>query len=87
MMRSTPSCFEAVNIGAEIQFAGQKFVAARMAREKRHFAACESAENVGIGGIAKWRLQLRLRARPETRHVVQTAAADNSNFCLLQLRS
>jgi hypothetical protein len=49
---------KAVNVGAEIQFAGEKFVAAGMAREKRHLAALERAQNVGIRRIAKGSLLL-----------------------------
>jgi hypothetical protein len=46
-----------------------------------------SVQNVRIGGISKGSLLLDLVRVLETRHVVQTAAADNANLCLLQLRS
>ena len=52
--------FEAINVGAEIQFAGQKLVAARVARQKRDFAAFQRSENVGVGGISEWSLLLDL---------------------------
>src|ERR1700687_5185569 len=78
---------KAINVGAEIQFARQKFVPARMPRKKCHFAAVEGAQNVRIRRISKWSLLLDLVRVAETRHVVQTAAADNANLCVVQLRS
>ncbi len=78
---------KAVNVGPEIQFARQKFVPAGMAREKRHLATLKSPQNVSVRRISKWRLLLHLVRVAETRHVVQTAAADNANLCLLQVRS
>ena len=44
---------EAVNVRAEIQFAGQKSVPAPMARQKGDFASFERAQNIGVGRIAK----------------------------------
>jgi hypothetical protein len=78
---------KAVNVGPEIQFARQKFVAAGMAREKCHLASFERSQNVSIRRISKGSLLPDLVRVAETRHVVQTAAADNANLCLLQMRS
>jgi hypothetical protein len=62
-------------------------VAASVAREKRHLATLKRPQNVGIRRISKWCLLLHLVRVAETRHVVKTAAADNANLCLLQMRS
>src|ERR1019366_8517126 len=78
---------KAVNVGPEIQFARQKSVPASMAREKCHLATLKSPQNVSIRRISKRRLLLHLVRVAETRHVVQTTAADNANLCLLQMRS
>ncbi len=58
-----------------------------MASEKCHLAALKRAENVSVRRISKWGLLLDLVRVAKTRHVVQTAAADNANLCLPQLRS
>src|SRR5208337_3188807 len=47
--------FEAVNIGAEIQLAGQDAMAASMARQERHSAALDRAAHVGVRRRAEWR--------------------------------
>ena len=78
---------KAVNVGPEIQLARQEFVAAGMAREKCHLAASQRPQNVRIRRISKWSLLLDLVRASESRHLVQTAAADNANLCLLQMRS
>src|SRR5208283_3600655 len=75
------------NIRAEIQLARQQHVSARMPRQEGNLAAFERAENVGVGRVAKRRLQPPFVHLTEPGHVVQTTAADNSNLCLLQLRS
>jgi hypothetical protein len=62
-------------------------VAASVAREKCHFATLKRAENVSIRRISKGSLLLDLVRIAKTRHVVQTAAADNANLCLLQVLS
>jgi hypothetical protein len=62
-------------------------VAPRVAREKRHFSARQSSEDVRIGWIAERRLLTLLMRIGETGHVIQTASADDAYFCLLQLRS
>ena len=79
--------FEAVNIGAKIEFAGQNAVAATVAGEKGDLAAFECSENVSVGRIAEWRLLPDFMDIGETGHGVQATASDNANFCLLQLRS
>jgi hypothetical protein len=58
-----------------------------MAREKRHFAPLKRSQNVRIRRISKRSLLHDLVGVAEARHVVQTAAADNANLCLLQMRS
>jgi hypothetical protein len=58
-----------------------------MAREKCHFAIFERSENIGIRRVSKRGLQPHFLRVFEARHVVQTAAADNSYLCLLHLRS
>ncbi len=78
---------EAVNIGAEIQFAGQQFVPASMAGQKGDLTPFERAQNVCVGGIAKRCLLAQFVRVAESGHVIQTTAPDNANLCLLQLRS
>jgi hypothetical protein len=62
-------------------------VTTSVARQECYPAAIEGAQNVSIRGISKRSLQLHLVRVVETRHVVQTTAADNANLCLLQVRS
>ena len=45
--------FESINVGAEIQFAGQDAVAASVAGEEGDLAAFQRAENIGVGGLAE----------------------------------
>jgi hypothetical protein len=79
--------FKAVNVGAEVQFAGEKLMPTGMAGEERYLAARERPENVSIRGISERSLLLDFVRVDETRHVVQTAAADYPNLCLLQMFS
>ena len=48
---------EAINIGAEIQFAGKNAVPASVTRQERHFAALQRAQDIGVGRLAERRLQ------------------------------
>ena len=78
---------KAVDVGAEIQFAGQQLVATGVAREKCHLAALQRPENVGIRRSSKWSLLLNLAHAGETRHGIQAAAADNADLCVNQVCS
>jgi hypothetical protein len=78
---------EAVNVGSEIQLAGQKLVSAGVAGQKGHFAAVERSQNVGIGRVSEGSLLLKFVGVAKTGHVVQATAADYAYLCLLQLRS
>ena len=62
-------------------------MAAGVAREKCHLAALQRAKNVGIRRISKWSLQVDLVRAGETRHGIQTAAADNADLCVVQVGS
>src|SRR6516162_3588494 len=45
--------FEAVNVGAEVQFGGQEAMSASVARKERDFPPFECAENIGVRRIAE----------------------------------
>jgi hypothetical protein len=82
-----PQLFEAVNVGAEIEFAGQDAVAASVPCEEGHFAAFESTANVDVRGSAKWRLQAHFLGFAQARHRIEAATANDAYFCLGQISS
>lgn len=52
--------------------------------EEGDLAAFKGAEDEAVGGVAVWRFDLCFVNIGEAGHAVQTAAADDANFCLLQ---
>ena len=83
-MRSAPELLEAMNVGAEIQFAGQDAVAASMARQKRNFAAFQRTADVSVGRRAEGRFHAYFFHLAQPGHGVEPAPADNSDFRLWQ---
>src|ERR1700686_2750702 len=76
--------FEAINVGAKIQFSGENAMAASVARQKCNFAAFECAQDVSIRGFAEWSVLSKFLYAGKARHRIDPAAADNANFCLRQ---
>ena len=60
---------------------------ASMAGEEGDLAAFEIAEDEGFAGIAEGRCDALLMNVGEAGHGIQPAAADDSDFCLLQYDS
>src|SRR6266700_2259320 len=75
-----PELFESINICAEVEFAGQKAMAASVTSEEGHFSSFECAQHVCI----EWSLLCNLLNIGKTWHGIQSAAADDSDFCLRQ---
>ena len=75
---------EAMNVGAEIEFAGQEAVAASVARQKSDLAAFERAADVGVGRRAERRLHPHFLDLGQAGHGIEPAAADDSDFRLWQ---
>jgi len=70
----------AVNVGAEVELRGRDAVSAAMAREKSDVAAGEGADHVVVGGLAEGGENGGFFVGFEAGHVVETAAADDSDF-------
>jgi hypothetical protein len=70
---------ERINVGAMIQFSGQEFVPAGVARQENDFAAAQDSSQQLIGRIAKGRLDLQPFLIGEAFDVVEAAAADNTD--------
>jgi hypothetical protein len=49
-----------------------------------NFSALKRTQNVGVGRLAEGRLQAQFFHLGEARHRVQTAAADDPDFCSRQ---
>src|ERR1022692_4280542 len=77
--------FEAVNVGAEIQFRGKNAVPARMPSKKRDFAAFERAQDISIGRISEWSLLLHFPHVGQAGHGIKPAASDDADFRLRQM--
>src|SRR5258708_4327546 len=73
-----------MDVGAEIQLAGQNAMAAPVTRKKGHLAAFQRPQDIGLGRIAKGSLQRNLTDIRKAGHGVQATAADNADFRLLQ---
>jgi hypothetical protein len=59
-------------------------MAAPMTRQKSHITPFESTENDFLRRRTERRIDFNLPYISQTRYVVESAAADDSNFCLLQ---
>jgi hypothetical protein len=59
-------------------------MAAAVAREESNVAAFQFAEDEGIRGIAKGRLHAHFMLIGKAWHGVESAAADDADFCLSQ---
>ena len=57
-----------------------------MARKKRHLAPFQRAEHVSVRGLAERGLHCNFTNVCEAGHGIQTAAAHNADFSLLQER-
>jgi hypothetical protein len=68
-----------MDIGAVRDFARQKFMAAGVAGKKNDFMPGELTLNVGVGGIAKRRVEAHFFFVREGAELVEPAAADDSN--------
>src|SRR5438552_17318068 len=79
-----PKLFESINICAEVEFAGQEAMAASVTSEEGHFSSFECAQHVCIGWRSEWSFLRDLLNIGEAWHGIQSAAADDSNFCLRQ---
>ena len=71
---------EAVDVGAEVQLGRQDAVADAVPRQERHALAAQRADDVRPGRIAKRRRDRLLFAVGQLGHVVQAAAADDSDL-------
>src|SRR5207237_603585 len=74
---------EAVEVGAEVQLGWQNPVAGAVPREERDALPAQRADHVRPGRIAERRGDLFFLALGQFGHVVQTAAADDSDRRLL----
>ena len=72
---------EAVDVGAEVQLRRHQPMPVVVSRQKRDALAAQRRQRVRPGRIAKRRRQHVLLAIGELRHVVQAAAANDSNLC------
>ena len=82
-----PELLEAMNVGSEIQFAGQDAVPAPVSRQKGYLATLKRTEHIGVRGRAERRLQLDFVHLAQPRHRIQPTAADDSDFRLWQTTS
>ena len=76
--------FHAVNVGAKVDFRRQDAVSAAMARKKRHLAPFQRAEHVSVRRFAERGLHCNFTDVCEAGHGIQTTAAHNADFSLLQ---
>ncbi len=74
------------DIGAEVQLGGQEPMAPAVAGQKSHLPSLQLAGDEDIRGIAKRRTYLNLVRIAQAGHRIEPAAADDSNFRLLQTR-
>ena len=71
---------EAEDVGAEVQLRREDAVPGAVARQKRDPLAAQRADQVGTGRIAERRRDRPLFEVGQLRHVVQAAAADDSDL-------
>ena len=76
--------FEAVNVGAKIQFRGKNAVSTSVARQECNLAAFERAQNIGVRRVAEWSLLLHFPHVGEAGHGIKPTAADDADFRLRQ---
>ena len=77
-----PELLEAMNVGAEIEFAWKDPVSASVASQERDFTALEHSADVGIGGTAKRGPEANFFDFGEAGHGIKPASANDSNFRL-----
>src|SRR6185295_18641111 len=70
---------EAVDVGAVVDLGGQQAMAAAVAGQKGHGAAFQLAEDIGVRRNAERCLDPALFADLHPLHLVQAAAADNTD--------
>ena len=75
---------EAMNFGAEDEFAGEKAVASSVTRQKSDLAPFKLAADVGVGRRAERRFDADLLHSSQAGHGIESAAADDPDFCLWQ---
>ncbi len=78
---------EPVNIGAEVESAGQDAVATSVASQECDLAAFKGAADIGIGRAAKRGAQTNFFDLCEAGHGIEPAASDDSDFHLRQTSS
>ena len=71
--------FEAINVGAEVEFRGHDRVIAIMPRKKNDALPFKCADAVAIGRVSKRRLDFDLLNVRETFHLIKAAATDDAN--------
>ena len=78
-MNSTPSVLNPKMLARKLSSDGQQPVPGAVPRKKRHTLAAKRADHVRGRRFAERRVDLPLFAVGQFRHVVQTAAADDTN--------
>ena len=78
-----PQQLEAIDVRPEIELGWQEAMTGAVAREERHAMPAQRAGHVRRRRLAERRLERALLAPRQFRHLVEAAAADDADACLV----